>query len=82
MIILNNYEVFSHNICLLITYFITVIKQVNANIVQITKDKSGDILKRVFNPVAYVLENSFSTIKYFSTNESKIGIVDKLIFWK
>lgn len=59
-----------------------VIKQVNANILQIAKDKSGDILKRVFNPVAYVLEKSYSTIKDFSTNESKTGILDKLIFWK
>jgi hypothetical protein len=59
-----------------------VIKQVNSNILQIAKDKSGDILKRVFNPVAYVLEKSYSTIKDFSTNDAKTGFLDKLIFWK
>ena len=59
-----------------------VIKQVNLNILQIAKDKSGDILKRVFNPVAYVLEKSYSTIKDLSTNNRKTGVFDKLFFWK
>jgi len=59
-----------------------VMRQVNSNILQIAKEKSGDILKRVFNPVAFVLEKSFTTIKDFSSNQNKTGILDKLFFWK
>jgi len=59
-----------------------VLKQVNSNILQIAKDKSGDILKRVFNPVAYVLEKSYSTIKDFSKNSTDKGIFNKILFWK
>ncbi len=59
-----------------------VMKQVNLNILQIAKDKSGDILKRVFNPVAYVLDKSYSTIKDFSFRKSRNTIFDKIIFWK
>lgn len=59
-----------------------VMKQVNANILQIAKDKSGDILKRVFNPVAYVLDKSYSSIKDFSFRKSSTTIFDKIIFWK
>jgi len=59
-----------------------VMKQVNSNILQIAKDKSGDILKRVFNPVAYVLDKSYSTIKDFSFSKSRKTIFDKIIFWK
>lgn len=59
-----------------------VMRQVNSNILQIAKEKSGDILKRVFNPVAFVLEKSFTTIKDFSYNQNKTGILDKLFFWR
>ncbi len=59
-----------------------VIKQVNSNILQIAKDKSGDILKRVFNPVAYVLDKSYSTIMDFSFSKSSNTFFDKISFWK
>jgi len=59
-----------------------VMSQVNSNILKIAKDKSGDILKRVFNPVAYVLDKSYSTIKDFSFSKSRKTIFDKIIFWK
>lgn len=59
-----------------------VMKQVNSNILQIAKDKSGDILKRVFNPVAFILEKSYSTIKDFSKNSTEKGVFNKILFWK
>ena len=59
-----------------------VLKQVNTNILQMAKDKSGDILKRVFNPVAYVLDKSYSTIKDFSFRKGRKTIFDKIIFWQ
>lgn len=59
-----------------------VLKQANSNILLIAKDKSGEILKRVFNPVAYVLDKSYSTIKDFSFNKNDNSIFDKIFFWK
>ncbi len=59
-----------------------ILKQVNSNILQIAKDKSGDILKRVFNPVAYVLEKSYSTIRDFSKESGDKGLFNKILFWK
>ena len=59
-----------------------VLKQVNSNILQIAKDKSNDILKRVFNPVAYVLDKSYSTIKDFSFSKNSNSFFDKISFWK
>jgi hypothetical protein len=59
-----------------------VLKQANSNILLIAKDKSGEILKRVFNPVAYVLDKSYSTIKDFSFTKNDNSIFDKIFFWK